>query len=154
MTLPRGDRPELAAHLAPGTRHPRRHTKLDAQQLLVRPRLPGDGNSEQRPFTGAGSPVVALLAACQRAQQATRIRRTGRARPHNHPHVSGRDTQPVGKVGDGDDDAAPEADALDVAGSNELVGGGAGDAEDRGGLIDGEGERLNRGGGPENRHEY
>jgi len=45
-------------------------------------------------------------------------------------------------VGDGDDDAAAEADALEVVAADELVGGGAADAEDLASLLDGEGEGM------------
>jgi hypothetical protein len=45
-------------------------------------------------------------------------------------------------VGDGYNDAAAEADALEVAAADELVSRGATDAEDLGGLLDGEGEWL------------
>lgn len=45
-------------------------------------------------------------------------------------------------MGDGDDDAAAEADALEVAATDELIGGGAPDAEDLSGLLDGEGEGM------------
>lgn len=38
-------------------------------------------------------------------------------------------------MGDGDDDAAAEADALEVVAADELVGGGAADAEDLAGLL-------------------
>jgi hypothetical protein len=47
-------------------------------------------------------------------------------------------------VRDGDDDASAEADALEVAAADELVGGGSADAEDLGGLLDCEGEGLVR----------
>src|SRR5690606_11474064 len=52
------------------------------------------------------------------------------------------DAEGLGEVGDGDDDAAAEADALEVAAPDELVGGGATDAEDLAGLLDGEGEGM------------
>jgi hypothetical protein len=58
------------------------------------------------------------------------------------PHGVSVDAEGLGEVGDGDDDAAAEADALEVAGADELVGGGAADAEDLAGLLDGEGEGM------------
>jgi hypothetical protein len=57
-------------------------------------------------------------------------------------------------VCDGDDDATAEADAVDVARADELVGGRAGDAEDCGRLVDRKRERLDWGDGLEDRHEY
>lgn len=52
------------------------------------------------------------------------------------------DAEGLGEVGDGDDDATPEADALQVAAADELVCGGTPDAEDLSGLLDGEGEGV------------
>lgn len=45
---------------------------------------------------------------------------------------------------DGDNDASTKPDACEVARADELVGGGAADAENLGSLFDGEGERLVR----------
>lgn len=50
------------------------------------------------------------------------------------------DAEGLSEVGDGDHDAPAEADALEVAAADELVGGRAADAEDLAGLLDGEGE--------------
>jgi len=74
--------------------------------------------------------------------------------PDRPADLRGGDAELVGQVRDGDDDATAEPDALDLARPDELVGGGAGDAEDGGRLVDGERERLDRGGGPKDRHGY
>jgi hypothetical protein len=58
------------------------------------------------------------------------------------PHGIVVDAETLGEVRDWDDDSAAEADVLEVAGADEFVGGGAADAEDLGGLLDGEGEGL------------
>lgn len=63
---------------------------------------------------------------------------TRRIHPRDCPPLGGRHVEALRQVGDRDDDAPSEADALDFTRADEFVGGGAGDAEDDGGLLDGE----------------
>jgi len=58
------------------------------------------------------------------------------------PHGIAVDAEGLGEVGHRHDDAAPEADALEVAASDELVGRGAADAKDLARLLDSEGEGM------------
>lgn len=54
------------------------------------------------------------------------------------------DAEPRREVSHWNDDASTEADALEVAAADELIGGRATDAEDLGRLLDGDGEGLVR----------
>jgi hypothetical protein len=58
------------------------------------------------------------------------------------PHGFAVDAEGLGEVGDGDDDPPAEADARQVATTHELVCRRAADAEDLGGLLDGEREGM------------
>jgi hypothetical protein len=60
------------------------------------------------------------------------------------PHGGALDAEALGEVGDGNDDAAAEADTREVAAADELVRSGAADAKNLRRLLDGEGERLVR----------
>ena len=56
------------------------------------------------------------------------------------PDVWDGDAEPLCDDGDRDDDSAPELHGLELAGADELVGGGAADAEEIPGLGHGQGE--------------
>lgn len=76
----------------------------------------------------------------RRDTSGTRRRRS--FRNEHVPHGVAVNPEGLGQVGDGDDDATAEADALEVAAADELVRGRSADAEDLGRLLDGEGEGL------------
>lgn len=67
-----------------------------------------------------------------------------RWRFERRPHLLAIDTQLFCEVNDRHDDAPAESNAGDVAGADECVRRGAGDAEDLGGLLDGHGQGLVR----------
>lgn len=69
------------------------------------------------------------------------VERSNRASPaEGQPDVWDGDAEPVGDGSDRYDDPASQLDGLEVAGADELVGGGAADAEAVAGLGDGQGE--------------
>ena len=120
--------------------------EIDAQGVLPRVE-PGDvgrpyriggenaGIADQRVDPSAG-PFERFL------PQHLRTGRLGDGTRDGGPHGVAVDAEGVGEVGDGDDDAAAEADALEVAAADEFVGRGTTDAEDLAGLFDGEGEGM------------
>lgn len=64
------------------------------------------------------------------------------SRREDGQHDVAAEAEPFCDLSDGDDESAAEAEAGDVTGVDEFVGGRAADAEELGGLLDGDGEGV------------